>query len=60
MPLKDIVDRHHPRAHDASPASMATQAIMYSPQREHHLNHRARRSEATPHWYYRDICISNE
>jgi hypothetical protein len=32
MPLKNIVDRHHPRAHEASPASLATQTIMCSPQ----------------------------
>ena len=33
MPIQNIVDRHNPRAHDASPASMATQTIMCSPQR---------------------------
>jgi hypothetical protein len=30
---------------------MATQTIMCSPQRWHHPNHPARRSEATPHCY---------
>ena len=51
VPVQDIVDRDHARAHDRLPHPQPGRRSCDSLQRKHQLNHPAGRSEAKPHWY---------